>query len=70
MQKLTEIFRREKMVVHPDKDDDSQSGEHANDDARGACGPVGVCEGLLDKGEFGVGFRVCESGLMLVSFRR
>ena len=43
------------MEVHPDKNDDGEDGEHANDNARGAFGPVGGCEGLLDKGEFRVG---------------
>lgn len=61
----------EHVEVHPDK---GEHGEHANDNAGGAFGPVGGCEGLLDEGEFrvgmvGVGLLVF-GGLMLVSFRR
>jgi len=43
------------MEVHPDKGDDGEDREDANDNARGVFGPVGRCEGLLDEGEFRVG---------------
>lgn len=55
MEKFAEVLWREKMEMHPDEDDDGQEGEDANDDARGALGSVGVCEGLLDEGDFGAG---------------
>ena len=38
------------MQVHPDKNDHSENGEHPDDDARRAFGPVGGCECLLDEG--------------------
>ena len=41
--------------MHPDKGDDSEDGEHANDNAGGAFGPVGGREGLLYEGKFRVG---------------
>jgi len=41
--------------VHPDKDDNDKDRKHPNDDAGGALGLVGFCEGLPDEGEFGVG---------------
>ncbi len=47
------------MHVHPDKNDDRENGEHADDNARVTFRPVGGCEGLLDEGEFRIGiFRV------------
>ena len=60
-----QVFWREHVQVHPDKDDDGEDGEHANDDAGGAFGPVGGCEGLLDEGEFRVGI----FGVGLLVFR-
>ena len=55
MQESSQGFWREHLEVHPDKGDDGENGEHANDNAGGAFGSVGGCEGLLDEGEFRVG---------------
>jgi len=55
VQESAQSFWRKHVEVHPDKGDDGEDGEHANDNARGAFGPVSGCEGLLDEGEFRVG---------------
>ena len=47
VQQSAQRLWREHAEVHPDKDDDGEDGEHANDDAGGAFGPVRGCEGLL-----------------------
>ena len=64
MQEPAEILGREKVNVHPDERDEGEDGEHADDDAGGAFGPVGGREGLLDEGEFGIGI----SGVGLLGF--
>ena len=48
-------LRREHVDVHPDKRDHGEDGERANDNARGAFGPVGFRKGLLNEGEFRIG---------------
>jgi hypothetical protein len=55
VQESAQGFRREHVEVHPDKGDNGEDGEHANNNAGGAFGPVGRCEGLLDEGEFRIG---------------
>ena len=64
MQESAEGLWREQIEVHPYEGDDSQDSEHPDDDAGGAFGPVGGCEGLLDEGEFGVSI----SGVGLLGF--
>jgi len=64
MQESAEGLWWEKVEVHPDKNDDSKDGEHADDDAGGAFGSVGGFECLLDEGEFGVSI----SGVWLLRF--
>ena len=54
VQQSAQRLWRKHAEVHPDKDDDGEDGEHANDDAGGAFGPVRGCEGLLDEGELRV----------------
>jgi hypothetical protein len=55
LQEASEGLGREHVQVHPDEDDDGQEREHADDDAGGAFGAVGVGQGLLNEGVFGVG---------------
>jgi hypothetical protein len=43
LQESAQGFWREHVKVHPDKGDDREDGEHANNNAGGAFGPVGGC---------------------------